>query len=154
MILQHERPNVYPNLLLKHITTACDITSHKITSTIYLYTQDTLQVLNVSGNNLDSLEDLECLKFLTQFMANDNQLSDIKELGQVFEAWYHLWRLDLMGNPVCHKAKYRDRLILIARNLGELLGIGCSVASEMLEDIILSYTCFPVSILVWIPGFR
>ncbi|KAL5016480.1 hypothetical protein ScPMuIL_006069 [Solemya velum] len=91
---------------------------------------ETLQVLNVSGNNLDSLEDLACLKFLTQFMANDNQLTDMKELGQVFESWHHLWRLDLMGNPVCHKAKYRDRLILIARNLEVLDGKEISETSR------------------------
>lgn len=51
-------------------------------------------------------------------MANDNELSDMKDLAHNFSNWSLLWRLELMGNPVCHKAKYRDRLIVMATSLG------------------------------------
>lgn len=29
-----------------------------------------------------------------------------------------LWKMDLKGNPVCLKPKYRDRLILVSKSLG------------------------------------
>lgn len=76
-----------------------------------------LQVLNVSGNNLNSINDLECLILMQQFHASDNQLMDMKELAHIFGQWNRLWRLDLMGNPLCHKAKYRDRVIVMAKHL-------------------------------------
>lgn len=75
-------------------------------------------MLNVSGNNLNSISDLECLILMQQFNAGDNQLSDMKELAHIFEQWNRLWRLDMMGNPLCHKAKYRDRVIVMAKHLG------------------------------------
>lgn len=81
-----------------------------------------LQVLNVSGNNLNSINDLECLSMLQQFHCGDNQLTDMKELANIFGQWSRLWRLDLMGNPLCHKAKYRDRVIVMAKHLEILDG--------------------------------
>jgi len=81
--------------------------------------QATLKVLNVSGNNLDSITDLECLTQLSHFMAIDNQLNDMKELAHVLGSWFFLTRLDLMGNPLCHRAKYRDRVIVMAKRLGK-----------------------------------
>ncbi|XP_013409708.1 protein phosphatase 1 regulatory subunit 42-like, partial [Lingula anatina] len=81
-----------------------------------------LQVLNVSGNNLDSIRELECLRELTQIMANDNNLNDMRELGHLLTAWRSLWRLELIGNPMCHKSKYRDRVIVMAHRLEILDG--------------------------------
>ncbi|XP_067678055.1 protein phosphatase 1 regulatory subunit 42-like isoform X1 [Haliotis asinina] len=83
---------------------------------------NTLQVLNISGNNLDSIKDLEVLKGLTQLMASDNFLNDMKELAHILGLWPFLWRLELMGNPVCHKAKYRDRIIVMSKHLEMLDG--------------------------------
>ncbi|XP_069127973.1 protein phosphatase 1 regulatory subunit 42-like isoform X6 [Argopecten irradians] len=81
-----------------------------------------LQVLNVSGNGLDSVRDMIGLRNISQFMANDNELSDMKDLAHNFGNWPYLWRLELMGNPVCHKAKYRDRIIVMAKTLEVLDG--------------------------------
>ncbi|XP_046566841.1 LOW QUALITY PROTEIN: protein phosphatase 1 regulatory subunit 42-like [Haliotis rubra] len=83
---------------------------------------NTLQVLNISGNNLDSIKDLEVLKGITQMMASDNFLNDMKELAHILGLWPFLWRLELMGNPVCHKAKYRDRIIVMSKHLEMLDG--------------------------------
>lgn len=76
-----------------------------------------LQVLNVSGNNLDSILDLECLAHLTQLMAGDNQLTDFKEIARLLSAWPRMWRLELVGNPLCAKSKYRDRVIVMSSRL-------------------------------------
>ncbi|ELU18264.1 hypothetical protein CAPTEDRAFT_90529 [Capitella teleta] len=81
-----------------------------------------LQVLNVTGNRLDSLQDLFSLTELMQFSVADNQLSDIKELAHFLTSNRHLWRLDLSGNPVCNKSKYRDRVIIMSPSLEVLDG--------------------------------
>ncbi|XP_078318376.1 protein phosphatase 1 regulatory subunit 42-like isoform X8 [Crassostrea virginica] len=89
-----------------------------------------LQVLNIAGNNLDSIKDIECLRNLYQLHANDNLLTDMKELAHVIGGMFRLWRLDLMGNPLCHKAKYRDRVIVMAKNLDVLDGKEISETSR------------------------
>uniref|UniRef100_A0A673NL22 Protein phosphatase 1 regulatory subunit 42-like n=1 Tax=Sinocyclocheilus rhinocerous TaxID=307959 RepID=A0A673NL22_9TELE len=72
---------------------------------------ETLCILNISKNNIDELWDLAPLRKLTHLYATDNQLQDIQELETVFSQWSQLRLLDLNRNPVCHKPKYRDRLI-------------------------------------------
>lgn len=42
-----------------------------------------------------------------------------QELETVFSQWPQLHRMDLRGNPVCHKPKYRDRLIIVCKMLGK-----------------------------------
>ncbi|KAK7504009.1 hypothetical protein BaRGS_00004741, partial [Batillaria attramentaria] len=81
-----------------------------------------LEVLNISGNNLESLSDLEVLRGLTQLFAADNQLNDMRELSEQLAAWPRLWRLELMGNPLCHRTKYKDRIIVMCKQLGMLDG--------------------------------
>lgn len=74
----------------------------------------TLSVLNVSGNRLTSLGDLQSLRQLTQLLANDNQLSDMKEMAELLSSWRRITRIDLLNNPLCHKTKYPDRIIVLA----------------------------------------
>lgn len=78
-----------------------------------------LQLLNVSGNNLTSIGELGQLARLTQLIANNNQLDDIKELAQLLASWPHLWRLDLTGNPLCQRPKYKDHIIVMGNHLGK-----------------------------------
>ncbi len=80
--------------------------------------QKSLQVLNVSGNRLDSIEELTVLRNLHQFSAAENQLSDMKEMVHCLTSWTQLWKLDLQGNPLCSQPKYRDRLIIMSPRLG------------------------------------
>ena len=63
--------------------------------------------------------DLQCLNELTEFVASDNQLTSMKELSQVLGQWTKLTKLELTGNPLCQKYKYRDRVITIGRSIGE-----------------------------------
>ncbi|XP_066576769.1 protein phosphatase 1 regulatory subunit 42 isoform X2 [Amia ocellicauda] len=83
---------------------------------------NSLCVLNISNNGIDEINDLTVLKNLNHFIAADNQLDDIKELEMVSNQWPQLWRMDLTGNPVCHKHKYRDRLITVCKTLEVLDG--------------------------------
>ena len=104
-------------------------------------------MLNVSGNNLDSIHELQQLYCLCQFMASDNQLTDMKEVADCLLSWRHLWRLDLMANPLCHRSKYRDRIIILGPSLGRwqfraaLYRSSCSLSSYQLwSDNTLLYT--------------
>ncbi|KAM9436298.1 protein phosphatase 1 regulatory subunit 42 isoform 2-T2 [Clarias gariepinus] len=81
-----------------------------------------LCVLNINNNNIDEILDLAILNKLTHLHAADNQLDDIQELEMVFSQWPQLHQMDLHGNPVCQKPKYRDRLITACKSLGELDG--------------------------------
>lgn len=81
-----------------------------------------LCVLNISENNIDSIEELKCLTNMTQFFTENNCLSDMKELSRVLAAWPSVWRLEMTGNTLCHKKKYRDRVIVMSRSLVMLDG--------------------------------
>ncbi|XP_053571070.1 protein phosphatase 1 regulatory subunit 42 [Bombina bombina] len=81
-----------------------------------------LSVLNISNNNIDELHDLAVLENITQFMAVDNHLKEMKDLEFVLSKWPKLWRMDLSGNPVCQKPKYRDKVIVVAKTLEILDG--------------------------------
>ncbi|XP_072323731.1 protein phosphatase 1 regulatory subunit 42 isoform X1 [Scyliorhinus torazame] len=81
-----------------------------------------LCVLNIKKNNIDEIKELACLGNLNQFMAEDNQIRDVKELEYVLSQWQKLWYLGLSGNPVCQKAKYRDKIIVMSASLEVLDG--------------------------------
>ncbi|KAL6097882.1 ppp1r42 [Pungitius sinensis] len=83
---------------------------------------ESLCVLNINNNNIDEIRDLSVLKELQHFYAADNRLYDMEELEDVFYHWPRLLQMDLSGNPVCKKKKYRDRLITAVRNLEVLDG--------------------------------
>uniref|UniRef100_A0A4X2L653 Protein phosphatase 1 regulatory subunit 42 n=1 Tax=Vombatus ursinus TaxID=29139 RepID=A0A4X2L653_VOMUR len=83
---------------------------------------NSLSILNISNNNIDEIKDLETLENLTQLIAVDNQLLHVKDLELLLNRLPKLWKMDLNGNPVCLKPKYRDRLILISKSLESLDG--------------------------------
>ncbi|XP_069322525.1 protein phosphatase 1 regulatory subunit 42 isoform X3 [Eulemur rufifrons] len=80
-----------------------------------------LSVLNISNNNIDDIRDLEVLENLNQLIAVDNQLLNVKDLEYLLNKLMKLWKMDLNGNPVCLKPKYRDKLILVSKSLGTSL---------------------------------
>nr|XP_042126623.1 protein phosphatase 1 regulatory subunit 42 isoform X2 [Peromyscus maniculatus bairdii] len=81
-----------------------------------------LSVLNVSNNNIDDIKDLEALENLNHLIAVDNQLVHVKDLELLLKKLLKLWKLDLNGNPVCLKPKYRDKVILMSKSLEFLDG--------------------------------
>jgi protein phosphatase 1 regulatory subunit 42 len=76
-----------------------------------------LNVLNVSGNRLNNLSDFTCLENLTQLIATNNQLTDFKELQRLLCRLTVLWRLELTGNPMCLRSKYRERVTIMSMSL-------------------------------------
>ncbi|CAF0904576.1 unnamed protein product [Rotaria sp. Silwood1] len=81
-----------------------------------------LEILNVSGNNLDSLVELSCLERLQELTANNNNLENLRELVQLLSVWSRLKRLDTSRNPICSKSRYRERLIVVSTTLEMLDG--------------------------------
>ncbi|XP_069816081.1 protein phosphatase 1 regulatory subunit 42 [Dendropsophus ebraccatus] len=87
-----------------------------------LHSLSSLSVLNISNNNIDELKELAVLENITQLVAVDNHLNDIEDLEFVLGKWPRLWRMDLTGNPVCQKPKYRDKVIVLSKALEILDG--------------------------------
>ncbi|KAM9839694.1 protein phosphatase 1 regulatory subunit 42 [Aulostomus maculatus] len=81
-----------------------------------------LCVLNISKNNIDDIQDLAALREIQHFSAAYNKLHNVEELEDVFSFWPRLLQLDLRGNPVCKKRKYRDCLIPACKTLDVLDG--------------------------------
>ncbi|OXB55152.1 hypothetical protein ASZ78_001383 [Callipepla squamata] len=80
-----------------------------------------LTVLNISNNNIDELEELAVLENLSHLRAADNQLQHMKDLEVVLNKWTKLRSMDLTGNPICHKPKYRDRVVVQSQTLENVL---------------------------------
>ncbi len=89
---------------------------------IILTPKTKLEILNVSGDNLDSLNEIGCMVNLQQLFASNNKILGIKELKNLMMGWRSLWKLDLSYNPICNKSKYRERIIVMAPNLEVLDG--------------------------------
>jgi len=89
-----------------------------------------LNVFNISGNNIDEIIELRCLENLTQFMCEDNLLVDMKDMAKVLKCWPNLWRLELTGNPLCEKKKYRDRVLVMSKTLVMLDGKEVSATAK------------------------
>ena len=85
-----------------------------------LSTQNNLRLLNISDNRLDTLSEIGPLSNLVLLIATNNQLDDMKEMNLLLKCWSALTKLELTGNPICLKNKYRERIIVLAPNL-ELL---------------------------------
>ncbi|CAF0748920.1 unnamed protein product [Adineta ricciae] len=81
-----------------------------------------LEILNVSGNNLDSLTELSCLDKLQELSASNNRLENLRELVELLSIWPRLKRLDTNRNPLCSKGRYRERLIVASTTLEMLDG--------------------------------
>lgn len=74
-------------------------------------------MLNIASNSLDTLSEIGSLNKLQTLIASNNLLDDMKEVGLLLACWPRLAKLDLSGNLICMKNKYRERLIVLAPNL-------------------------------------
>lgn len=89
---------------------------------IDLKMQSSLRILNIAGNKMDSLGEIGSLVNLEVLDASNNLLNDMKEMSVMLKCWPRLTNLDLTGNPICSKNKYRERIIVLAANIRVLDG--------------------------------
>ena len=78
---------------------------------------NSLTILNISGDNLDTLTEIGSLINLEDLNASNNKLTDMKEISILLKCWPKLYKLNLTGNPICSKNKYRERIIVQAPNI-------------------------------------
>ncbi|XP_030253676.1 protein phosphatase 1 regulatory subunit 42 isoform X2 [Sparus aurata] len=89
-----------------------------------------LSKLYLGGNRIAVVEGLEKLCELKELHLENQRLApgekllldprtllSLAELEDVFSHWPQLLQMDLIGNPVCKKPKYRDRLITACKTL-------------------------------------
>lgn len=81
-----------------------------------------LEVLNVSGNRMESLEDLVPLRNLRHLMANDNFFESVNEVAGILGGFHRMEKAELLGNPCVSKARYRERVVNAAHSLQVLDG--------------------------------
>ena len=65
-------------------------------------------MLNVAGNRLDSVADLQPLCQLTTLNVAHNALTHVSELAVIVANNPGLQTLTLAGNPCCAEPKYQD----------------------------------------------
>ncbi|XP_065167115.1 protein phosphatase 1 regulatory subunit 42-like [Atheta coriaria] len=70
-----------------------------------------LQVLNVTGNNIRSLYGLMPLSALRILHAGKNKLTEIYDVLETIQFWYYLYEANFAGNPVTKKHRFRELLI-------------------------------------------
>lgn len=83
---------------------------------------NSLHVLNVSGNRLDSFKTLEVLMRLVEVQARSNQIEDLESISEALESWHNLRKLNLNENPINTTQKYRDEIIVRGPSLETLDG--------------------------------
>ena len=71
---------------------------------------ETLQVLEISGNQMNSLRPVSQLRQLRKLFAENNEVSDIFDIELVV-ALPNLEEAKFVGNPCCSTRKYRDTAI-------------------------------------------
>ncbi|XP_078254822.1 protein phosphatase 1 regulatory subunit 42 isoform X3 [Rhinoraja longicauda] len=94
-----------------------------------------LSKLYLGGNCISVVEELEGLTELRELHLENQRLplgekllfdprtlQSLKELEYVLNQWPKLWYLNLSGNPVCQKAKYRDKIMVMSTSLEVLDG--------------------------------
>lgn len=115
----HFEPRSFRSLSVRGL--CYEHTDHVCLTPYSINTQSSLEVLNVSGNGLDTLDDLVYLKELVYLSACDNKLTSMRVLSQALHQLPMLTKLELSGNPLCHKHKYRDRVITMGRKICKIL---------------------------------
>lgn len=84
-----------------------------------LSTLKNLEVLNVSGNGLATMEFCAFLPKLVSLRCEDNNITRFNEL-KVLENCYELRYVHMKGNPIAKMSKYRDHIILNVKKIEQI----------------------------------
>lgn len=109
--------------------------------------QNCLCVLNISGNHMDTLNELSILCEVSHLIATDNLFNDFDDIVHTLRTWRNISRLELTGNPLCHKSKYRDHIIIMSQSLGEnILLLSCCTITMVSFIILYPISYYPISV--------
>ncbi len=74
----------------------------------------------MSGNRIESLEDLAGMLELHTLTASMNEISDLDNTSLIISTLGKLRNLDLRENPITKYPKYKEKLIGFGENIGEV----------------------------------
>lgn len=83
------------------------------------FAQRKLKVLNASGNQLDSIEDLGCMDVLDTLNLSRNKLANLDHISQVLQGLRQLRILDLRENSIVKDHKYKEKIIGYCSGIGK-----------------------------------
>ncbi|CAH8289519.1 unnamed protein product [Schistosoma bovis] len=78
---------------------------------------NSLICLDVSGNKLDTLQDLSNLHALISLNVSNNSIRSIHDLSTSLNKWSNLKEFHIKGNPVMKTTRARDIIIVTAKRL-------------------------------------
>lgn len=81
--------------------------------------QNSLTVLDISGNSLNRLDEFCGLSRLTTLVATHNEFSDIDALLIMLESFRDLGVLNLSENPFTKKLRYREKVMMACTSLSK-----------------------------------
>lgn len=81
---------------------------------------DTLQVIDVSGNQIESILPLQTLYNLRRVLAQDNNISNVGDIEAVVSL-SKIEEANFINNPCCHRPRYRDCAVAAASDRLKLL---------------------------------
>lgn len=84
-----------------------------------LSTLKNLEVLNVSGNGLATMEFCAFLSKLVSLRCEDNNITRFNEL-KVLKNCHELRYVHMKGNPIAKMSKYRDNIILNVKKIEQI----------------------------------
>ncbi|XP_012286203.1 protein phosphatase 1 regulatory subunit 42 isoform X2 [Orussus abietinus] len=81
-----------------------------------------LKILNISGNRITTLRDLNNFQNLEKLDARENLIDDMNDLLETTSSLPNIFELSLQGNPVTKRHQYRESLIGSSHHLKHLDG--------------------------------
>ncbi|XP_071660152.1 protein phosphatase 1 regulatory subunit 42 isoform X7 [Patagioenas fasciata] len=94
-----------------------------------------LEKLYLGGNSITVVEGLDKIEKIRELhiesqhlplgeklLFDPRSLRSLADLEVALKKWTKLRRMDLTGNPICHKPKYRDRIVVQSQTLESLDG--------------------------------
>lgn len=71
----------------------------------------TLEILNISNNNITNICNLSPLRHVRMINASHNKLASIRDVCDILCNWYYLVEAAFVGNPITKQHRYRENII-------------------------------------------
>lgn len=81
--------------------------------------QKTLQILNISQNNMVNLDGISCMVYLKVLNASNNNFKSTQTICDAIKNMYYLREATFIGNPVAKTHRYREDIIGSSVRLGK-----------------------------------
>lgn len=83
--------------------------------------QKSLRVLDISCNNVSSINDLKELKAIEKLNASSNVMYDLQTVCRTISHWPRIKELDFQDNEIVQHPKYRDKIIASTNSLSKYI---------------------------------